>query len=92
LFFLLALVARGGFGFGDVKLAFFLGLFLAFQSWEALGSGVFLAFMIGGGIALGLLVGRRRGRKDAIPFGPSMVAGAYAALLWGEQLVSWYLP
>lgn len=91
LFFVLALAARGGFGFGDVKLAFFLGLYLAFQSWGVLVTGIFLSFMIGGVVAVALLVARRRGRKDAVAFGPSMVAGAYIALLWGREIADWYL-
>ncbi|MGH9169179.1 MAG: prepilin peptidase, partial [Acidimicrobiia bacterium] len=68
--FLVALAARGGFGFGDVKLAFLLGEFLAYLSWAVLWAGVFLAVFIGGLAALALLVTRRKGRKEAIPFGP----------------------
>ena len=91
LLLLIALVARGGFGMGDVKLAVLLGLFLAFRSWDALWSGIFLAFLIGGTVSLLLLITRRKGRKDAIPFGPALVAGTWAALAWGDSLVAWYL-
>lgn len=91
LFLILALVARGGFGFGDVKLAFFLGLFLTYQSWEVLGAGIALGIAIGGVIAILLLITRRAGRKAKIPFGPAMVFGAYAALLFGQELADWYL-
>ncbi len=91
LLLIIALIARGGFGMGDVKLAFLLGVFLAFRSWEALWSGVFLAFLIGGLVSLLLLVTRRKGRKDAIPFGPPLMVGAWAAVAWGNQLVIWYL-
>lgn len=91
LFLILALMARGGFGFGDVKLAFFLGLFLTYQSWGVLGAGIALGIAIGGGIAIVLLVTRRAGRKAKIPFGPAMVLGAYAALVIGRRLSDWYL-
>jgi leader peptidase (prepilin peptidase)/N-methyltransferase len=91
LLFLVALAARGGFGFGDVKLAFLLGSFLAYRSWEALLVGGFAAFAIGGLVALALLALRRAGRKDAIAFGPSMVAGAAVGLAWGERIAEWYL-
>lgn len=91
LFFVIALVAKGGFGFGDVKLAFFLGEYLAFQSWEVLGAGIALGITVGGAISLGLLVIRKVDRKTHIPFGPAMVAGAYAALVFGEALADWYL-
>jgi leader peptidase (prepilin peptidase)/N-methyltransferase len=89
--FLLALIARGGFGFGDVKLAFLLGLFMAFRGWEHLVVGIFLAFFIGGLISIALLVSRRRGRKDAIPFGPSLVLGAWIGIVYGLPIANWYL-
>lgn len=89
--FLLALIARGGFGFGDVKLAFLLGLFAAYRGWGALVVGVFLAFLIGGFVSIGLLVTRRRTRKDAIPFGPSLIIGAWIAIAYGTEIADWYL-
>jgi leader peptidase (prepilin peptidase)/N-methyltransferase len=91
LLLLIALVARGGFGMGDVKLAFLLGTFLAFRSWGSLWSGIFLAFLIGGVVSLLLLATGRKGRKDAIPFGPPLIVGAWAAVAFGEALVAWYL-
>lgn len=91
LLLVVALVARGGFGFGDVKLAFLLGIFTAHRSWEALGVGVFAAFVIGGLVSIALLIAGRAGRKDAIPFGPSLVAGAYVAIAWGDAIADWYL-
>lgn len=91
LLFIVALVARGGFGFGDVKLAVLLGGFLAYRSWEALVVGIFAAFLIGGVVAAVLLITRRAGRKSAIAFGPSMVAGAAVALAWAAPIADWYL-
>jgi leader peptidase (prepilin peptidase)/N-methyltransferase len=86
-----ALAARGGFGFGDVKLGLLLGMVLAYRSWGVLAVGVFGAFAVGGLVALALLAARRAKRKDAIPFGPSMVAGAALALAWGDAVARWYL-
>ena len=86
----LALGARGGLGFGDVKLAFLLGTFLAYREWDILAVGAFLAFLLGGVISLLLLVFRIKGRKDAIPFGPYLVIGAYLALGLGEAIADWY--
>ncbi len=88
---LVALVARGGFGFGDVKLALVLGVFTAYRSWGVLAVAVFLAFLGGGLVALVLLVTRLRSRKDAIPFGPFLVAGAYLGIALGADIVDWYL-
>jgi leader peptidase (prepilin peptidase)/N-methyltransferase len=91
LLLVVAIAARGGFGFGDVKLGFLLGMFLAYRSWGTLAVGVFGAFLAGGLAAVGLLVARRVGRRDAIPFGPAMVVGAFAAIAWGPQVAAWYL-
>ncbi|NOY57174.1 MAG: prepilin peptidase [Actinobacteria bacterium] len=91
LLFIIALAARGGFGMGDVKLAFFLGLFLAYASWGTLVAGIFLAFSLGGLAAITLLVTRLRGRKDPIAFGPALIAGAWIAIPVGQSLLSWYL-
>lgn len=91
LLFVVALVARGGFGFGDVKLAFLLGEFAAFVSWAALVVAVLAGFAIGGLVSLALLAVGKVGRKDAIPFGPAMIAGAFIAIAWGDAIADWYL-
>jgi leader peptidase (prepilin peptidase)/N-methyltransferase len=91
LFLILALAARGGFGLGDVKLAFFLGLFLAHQSWDVLGAGIALGIGVGGAWATVLLIARRADRKAKIAFGPAMILGAYLALAVGQWLADWYL-
>jgi leader peptidase (prepilin peptidase)/N-methyltransferase len=91
LLFVVALAARGGFGMGDVKLAFLLGLFLAYVSWGTLVVGVFLSFVVGGVAALLLLITKVRGRKDPIAFGPALIAGAWLAIPFAERLLDWYL-
>lgn len=88
---LLALLARGGFGMGDVKLAFVLGLFAAFRSWETLGVAVFGAFVLGGLASILLLVLTKATRKDAIPFGPWLVLGSWLAIAVGDSVAAWYL-
>lgn len=98
----LALMVPGGFGFGDVKLSFLLGLYVAFQVRQptltagvALGSvgvAIFLSFLIGGVVAIVLLVGKRRGRKDQLAFGPPMILAAWVAAIRGVELLALYLP
>ena len=87
----LALVARGGFGFGDVKLAAFLGMFSAYLGWGRLAIAAILPFFLGGAISILLLVTRIKGRKDAIPFGPYMVLAAFLAVVAGDAIIDWYL-
>jgi leader peptidase (prepilin peptidase) / N-methyltransferase len=77
---LLSLLTRGGFGMGDVKLAFLLGVFLGYPAWHYLVWGTALGFLVGSVAAIVLLVTRRRGRRDPFPFGPAMVVGAWLAL------------
>ena len=88
LFFLLYLVPGQGLGFGDVKLAFLLGLFLGWVGWRAVLLGALLPWLINGPVALGLLLARRVGRKSALPFGPALLAGALAAVVVSVSLPS----
>ena len=80
-YFLLHAVYPPGMGFGDVKLAGVLGMYLGFLGWGHVFAGTFAAFMLGGLWSLGLLAVRRGTLQSAIPFGPFMLAGAAAAML-----------
>jgi leader peptidase (prepilin peptidase)/N-methyltransferase len=91
LLFLIALAARGGFGFGDVKLSFMLGLFTGFGGWSLAALAAFGGFFLGGTVSLVLVITRLRGRKDYIPFGPPMIVASWIAVLWGQEIVDWYL-
>lgn len=76
------LLVRGrGFGAGDVKLAPVLGLHTAYISWGVLGQAVFATAIIGGVIAMVLLVSGRAGMKTELPYGPPMVLGAWLAII-----------
>ncbi|MET3810790.1 A24 family peptidase [Arthrobacter sp. UYEF3] len=80
-YFLLRAVYPPGMGFGDVKLAGVLGLYLGFLGWGHVVAGTFAAFLLGGLWSVALLVTRRGTLKSDIPFGPFMLAGAAAAML-----------
>jgi leader peptidase (prepilin peptidase)/N-methyltransferase len=89
---LLALVAPGGaFGLGDVKLLGLLGLHLGWLGWGHLAVGIALGFLIGAAAAVTLLVLRRAGLKDSIPFGQWLIAGALVAVVAGRPLLDAYL-
>jgi prepilin signal peptidase PulO-like enzyme (type II secretory pathway) len=93
-FFLAALVGNalfgsGALGGGDVKLAAFVGLITGFPLViEAL----VLTILLGGAVSFLLLVTGIRGRRDPIPYGPFLVAGAVITLLWGYPIAEWFLP
>ena len=74
---LCALIVKNGIGFGDMKLFIVIGLFLGTESvWGV----VFVAFIAMFLIASVLLITKKKTRKDAIPFGPALVLGAYLSI------------
>lgn len=90
-YFLLILVYPAGMGFGDVKLAAVLGLYLGWVGWSAVVVGWFAAFLVGGVFSIALMVLGRAGRKSTIPFGPWMLVGAWLGIVWGEAVGAAYL-
>ena len=90
-YFAFALIYPSGMGFGDVKLAAVIGLYLGWLGWGALAVGAVSAFLLGGVFSAFLLVLRRAGRKTGIPFGPWMLAGAFVGIFFGTELAASYL-
>jgi len=89
-YFALAFVYPAGMGFGDVKLAGVLGLYLGWLSWGAVALGGFLGFLLGAAGGLILMAASKAGRKTKVPFGPFMIAGALLTILFGAPIVDWY--
>ncbi|WP_439901873.1 prepilin peptidase [Microbacterium azadirachtae] len=85
------LISPRGMGGGDVKLAALVGLFLGWCGWATLVVGAFAAFVLGGLFGVVLILLRRAKRKTAIPFGPWMIAGAWAGIAVGEPIGRWYV-
>ena len=88
---MLWLIAPGGMGFGDVKLAGLIGLYLGYLGWAQLAVGIGAAFVLGGLFGVALIIGRRAGRKSKVPFGPWMFAGAWIGIVAGAQIAHGYL-
>jgi leader peptidase (prepilin peptidase) / N-methyltransferase len=86
--FAVIILSGGGMGGGDMKLGAMIGAFIGYKL--ALLT-LFLAVIVGGVVALGLLGTGVRKRKDPIPFGPFLAAAAAVAMLWGEAVLRWYL-
>jgi leader peptidase (prepilin peptidase)/N-methyltransferase len=89
-YFALSLAYPGGMGFGDVKLAGLLGLFLGFVGWTSVLVATFAAFLIAGLVGVALVVARRASRKSAIPFGPFMLTGGVLAVFAAAPIATWY--
>jgi leader peptidase (prepilin peptidase) / N-methyltransferase len=80
-YLLLIIISPSGMSLGDVKLAASLGTLLAWFGWRVLIAGGAVGFLLGGLGAVVLLASRRADRKQMIPFGPFMMAGAFLVLL-----------
>ena len=88
IFLLIIVASRGGMGGGDMKLGAMLGAFLG---WKLVLVAILIAILAGGVFAIVVLLLRRKGRKDAVPFGPFLALGGVVSLFWGESLLAWYL-
>jgi leader peptidase (prepilin peptidase)/N-methyltransferase len=88
IFLLVYIISRGGMGEGDVKLGAFAGLV---TGWPNIIAAVILSWIAGGLAAIGLLLLRRKGRREAIAFGPFLALTTFITFLWGEKLIDWYL-
>lgn len=75
-------------GMGDVKLLFPIGLFLG---WKLTILALFLAVISGGAGSILLLILKLRTKKDAIPFGPYIILGTFVSMMWGWDILNWYL-
>ncbi len=89
LFFLfIAVGSKGGMGGGDIKLSALMGLFLG-------SPGIFVAlfssFLFGGLSGIILMALRRKGMKDALPFGPFMAIGGVMAAFYTDPIIKWYI-
>ncbi|OLD40213.1 MAG: hypothetical protein AUI83_22425 [Armatimonadetes bacterium 13_1_40CM_3_65_7] len=82
------LLGEEGMGMGDAKLAAMIGAFLG---WPNGAVAILLGVFLGGAVGVCLLALRLKGRREHIPFGPALAAGALGALWWGPGLVHWYL-
>ena len=82
------LFLRGGMGIGDLKLTMLIGMITGFP---LVFISVFISVILGGLIAGILLLTGVKKRKDAIPFGPFLCLGALTTLLWGSNILSWYI-
>jgi leader peptidase (prepilin peptidase)/N-methyltransferase len=87
-FLAIFLISRGKWmGFGDVKLAFLMGLFLGFPN---IVTALFIAFLTGAIVGIGMVVAKRKTMKSEIPFGPFLVTGTFLALFLGQRIADWY--
>jgi leader peptidase (prepilin peptidase)/N-methyltransferase len=78
----------GPMGFGDVKLAGVLGLFLGWVGLPVVGAGVLLGMLAASFTAIALVMLGKATRKTELAYGPYLIAGSWAALALQELVVA----
>ncbi len=82
-------VSRGQWiGGGDIKLGVLMGLLL---SWPTILGALFLAYISGSIIGLGLVAGGKKKLGSQVPFGTFLTLSTFVMMLYGQQIISWYL-
>jgi len=77
--------AMGG---GDVKL---MGMFGSFLGWKSALLIIMLGAVAGSVVGVTLILLRKHKAENVIPFGPFLAVGAVLTMLYGTDIVSWYL-
>ncbi|MFA5027172.1 MAG: prepilin peptidase [Candidatus Methylomirabilota bacterium] len=87
LFYGSILYGQEAMGEGDLNLIALIGAFLG---WQAVILTILIGCLAGSAVGLGLIAAGRLARRQHMPFGPFLAAGAVVALFWGETLIDLY--
>jgi leader peptidase (prepilin peptidase) / N-methyltransferase len=82
------LTGKEGMGYGDFKL---LGALGAWLGWQAIPIIIIGASFVGAIVGIALMIAMRRGKEIPIAFGPYLAAAGWIALLWGDQIIDYWL-
>lgn len=75
---LIAVISKGGMGGGDIKLISALGVLSGFKGILTI---ISLSFILGGIVAVFLIITKVKSRKDAVPFAPFIAISTVITLL-----------
>lgn len=88
-FFLQFAVSRGRWiGGGDIRLGALMGAVLG---WPYILIALFLSYILGSVVSVILIILKRKKMQSRVPFGTFLTIGTLIALLWGRQILGWYL-
>jgi len=87
--FIYAATSGRGLGEGDIWLGLLIGILLPQMGLLILA--LMLAYFIGAIVGVSLVLLKKKKMKSAIAFGPFLVLGATISLIYGEQIINWYL-
>ncbi|MBM4227874.1 MAG: prepilin peptidase [Gammaproteobacteria bacterium] len=79
---------KEGMGYGDFKLLAMLGAWLG---WQALPVILLAASLVGAVVGIALIAFAGHQRNQPLPFGPYLAGAGWIALLWGEQIMDFWL-
>jgi leader peptidase (prepilin peptidase)/N-methyltransferase len=79
---------KEGMGYGDFKLLAALGAWLG---WQLLPVIILLASLVGAIVGILMMIIARRGKDIPIAFGPYLAAAGFIALLYGDELVAFWM-
>ena len=82
------LTGKEGMGYGDFKL---LALFGAWFGWELLPLLIILSSASGAIIGITMIAFNKQKRNTQIPFGPYLAIAGWICLIWGQQIMVWYI-
>jgi leader peptidase (prepilin peptidase)/N-methyltransferase len=82
------ITGKEGMGFGDFKLLAALGAWLG---WQLLPLVIVLSAAVGSIVGITLIVAGQRSRQAEIPFGPYLAGAGWLAMLYGRDIMGWYL-
>ena len=82
------LTGKEGMGYGDFKLFAALGAWLG---WKMLLPIILFAATVGAVVGIAMLALRGQSRSTPIAFGPFLAAAGWLVLMFGHQIVTWYL-
>ena len=88
LFYLIAVLSKGGMGGGDIKLMAVLGFALG---WPLVLIVFLLAFLLGAAVGVILMLAGKKTRRDPLPFGPFIAISFLISVFWGVQIWQWYM-
>jgi len=81
------LTRKEGMGYGDFKLLAALGAWAGISQLPLI---ILLSSLVGAIIGISMMLFRNHSSQNPIPFGPYLAIAGWIALIWGEQLTTFY--
>ncbi len=82
------LTGKEGMGYGDFKLLSMMG---AWMGWQILPLIILISSLAGSVIGILLILFRHQDKNVPIPFGPYLAISGWISLIWGDQIISFYM-